>query len=455
MLPILSRVAACVQDGEVLDEAERRPGGQVTNDLLLGAQAYATPAPEATAENRQLFFAGNSFFNQPWVEAPASTANRDGIGPLFNARSCAGCHFRDGRGEPPTPEDPTALGLLLRLSVPGAGPHGEVLPEPRYGGQLQPFSNPGVPAEGQIHIDRVALHGAYADGEAYSLEEPFYSIAAPGYGELAPDLLLSPRVAPAVFGVGLLEAIGTEDVESWADPDDADGDGISGRPNRVWDVAAGELRLGRFGWKAEQPSVRQQSAGAFLGDMGLTSSLFPEQECSPIQLACLSAADGGRPEVEDHLLHRVDVYQRLLAVPIRQRWDDDEVLAGRALFREIGCADCHRPSFVTSQDDELEELHGQRIWPYTDLLLHDMGEGLADHRPSFAADGREWRTPPLWGLGLIPVVNGHNRLLHDGRARGVAEAILWHGGEAEASRDAFVLLDAEERHKLVSFVESL
>lgn len=444
-----------VQAEADVDPSEQFPGGDVTNTWLLGIHAFSLPAPHITTDNDALFFSGNGFFDQAWVQAPASTKSRDGLGPLFNARSCSSCHFRDGRGQPPTAADPTALGLLLRLSVPGHGPHGAIVPEPSYGGQLHPFATGDVPAEGSIVVSTIERPGHYADGEPYVLLEPSYAIADLGYGAIADDVRISPRVAPAVFGVGLLEAIVDEDLTRLADPDDLDGDGISGRANRVWDVERGQVVRGRFGWKAEQPTVRQQSAGAFLGDLGLTTSLFPQAQCTSVQVECAQAIDGGSPEVADALLLRVDVYQRLLAVPVRQRVDDPEVLAGRELFRTIGCADCHTPSFVTAAQGDLPELTDQRIWPYTDLLLHDMGPALSDHRPTYLATGAEWRTPPLWGLRLYPVVSGHDRLLHDGRARGVAEAILWHGGEGETSREAFRELSATQRGQLVAFVESL
>ncbi|MCA9642942.1 MAG: c-type cytochrome, partial [Myxococcales bacterium] len=239
-----------------------------------------------------------------------------------------------------------------------------------------------------------------------------------------------------------------------ADPDDADGDGISGRLNHVWDAEQGALAVGRMGWKSEQPNVRLQSAGAFLGDIGITSSIFSQQDCSGSQAECLAATPGGAPELGDDLLDRVQLYGRLLAVPARIGYDAPQILRGKQAFKDAGCASCHTPSHMTGESD-LPELAHQTIWPYTDMLLHDMGPALSDERPVFEAQGAEWRTPPLWGNGRYQDVNGHQRLLHDGRARGVAEAILWHGGEAEAAKDAFKTLSREEREALVAFVESL
>lgn len=443
-----SRIAA-------FEPAERLPGGTTTNTLLRGANAFTPPADNLSDAHELEFFTGNSFFNQGWVEAGASTESRDGLGPLFNARSCAGCHFKDGRGRPPERGETEVQGFLVRLSVPGADARGGPVPEPRYGGQLQPFALPGVPAEGQVEIHYEEVPGQYGDGEAYSLARPSYRFVALGYGALADDVRFSPRTAQALIGLGLLEAVPEERLVALADPDDVNGDGVSGRIHHVWDQSLGRPGVGRFGWKAEQPSVLQQVAGAFLGDIGITSSLNPEGGCQPGQQACRDAASGGAPEIADRLLERVSTYSRTLAVPVRDAFDSSDVLRGKYLFTSMGCADCHVPSHRTGKVGDLPELSEQLIFPYTDLLLHDMGDDLSDERPVFEADGPEWRTAPLWGLRYYRVVNRHERLLHDGRARGVAEAILWHGGEGEMAREAFREASRAERAVLVEFVESL
>lgn len=437
-----------------VESGEWLPGGETTNTLLLGRNAFARHVSNISSENERMFFSGNALFNDPWVQAPASTGNRDGLGPLFNARSCSACHGDDGRGLPPTASDEDFLGLLIRLSVPGEGPHGGPLPSEAYGDQLQPFSVAGVPNEGSPRVSYQQVTGSYADGTPYALLQPDYVIEDMNYGVPDEAPLVSARIAPQVIGLGLLEAIPEERIRALADPDDADGDGISGRPNEVWDVELAAHTLGRFGWKAEQPTVRQQSAGAFLGDMGITSPVFPNQDCTSLQPDCANAIHGGEPEIDDALFHRVVVYTSLLAVPVRRDWESNEVRRGKRLFEQADCVSCHVPSHVTGPH-EFDEVEDQRIWPYTDLLLHDMGEGLADGRPVFEADGREWRTPPLWGIGLFDAVNGDTRLMHDGRARGVAEAILWHGGEAASARDAFVAMPAADREALVAFVRSL
>lgn len=426
------------------------PGGDATNRLLFGGNAFSLPAPNLTAEHEQDFHSGNAFFNQSWVEAPASTMARDGLGPLFNARSCSGCHFRDGRAAPPDDGVAPFVGLLIRLSIPGEdGP----VPDPVYGGQLQDQANPGVPVEAIPAITWEEMPGTFDDGTPYSLRKPSYTIASEAYGAMPADLMISPRVAPFMIGLGLLEAIPAERLEELSDGDDVDGDGISGRLQ--WHEVDGARVPGRFGWKGDAPDVAHQVAGAFAGDMGLTSRLVPADDCTESQPECLAEASGGAPEVQDHILDLVSLYSRSLAVPARRAADDPAVLRGRTSFRELGCTGCHEPSHTTGAST-LPELEGQEIWPYTDLLLHDLGEGLSDHRPVSEATGSEWQTAPLWGLGLVDEVSGHPaRFLHDGRARNLTEAILWHEGEGEATRDAFLALPSSARADLIAFLEDL
>lgn len=443
--------------GPIIAEVEAHewlPGGDTTNTLLFGSNAFVRPAENITDEHELQFYSGNSFFNQAWVQAPASTENRDGLGPLFNARSCSACHFKDGRGRPPLEAGEDFLGLLLRLSIPGTTETGDALPEPTYGHQFQPFAINGIEAEGKALVEYTETSFTYTDGTEYSLLFPTYSLEELAYGPLHEDVMVSPRVAQAVIGLGLLGSIKESEILANADPFDADEDGISGRINLVWDELNQEMTLGRFGWKAEQPTVEQQAAAAFNGDIGITTSIFPIDECSDNQLDCQDAVSGGDPEIRDELVEKVVTYARLLAVPMRKKHGNSTVLRGKWLFQQSGCDDCHIARYQTGTSD-LEELENQEIWPYTDLLLHDMGEDLADNRPSFDATGSEWRTPPLWGIGRYPAVNGHDRLLHDGRARGVAEAILWHGGEAETSRETFRGMPASDRAALIEFVESL
>lgn len=426
--------------------------GGDTTAFSDGANAFELSARNLPNDIRRTFEVGDSFFNQNWVTAPASTEARDGLGPTHNALSCSSCHSHDGRGKPPDhPGDPER-GLLLRLSVPG--PSGPV-DEPRYGGQLQDRAIIGVPPEGRIIVSYEERPGQYPDGTPFSLRQPVYSIQELAYGPLHPDVMISPRVAPATIGMGLLEAIPEENVLALSDPDDADGDGISGRPNYVPDVQSGEPKLGRFGWKSNQPTVEQQAAGAFLGDIGITPSLFPEENCPKGQDACQAAPNGGEPEVPDERLEKVTIYTQTLAVPAMRDYDDEQVQQGARLFVQTQCAACHTPMHLTGDTHPLEPLREQVIFPYTDLLLHDMGDGLADNRPDGLATGREWRTPPLWGIGLVETVNKHTMFLHDGRARNLEEAILWHEGEANESRMQFMALTKDEREALIRFLESI
>lgn len=433
-----------------VEEGEWLVGGETTNTMLLGGNAFLRPAANLAAAEEQAFYSGNSFFNQAWVEAPASTDRRDGLGPLFNARTCSGCHMRDGKAAPPDDGVGPFVGLLLRLSVPG--PDGAPVPDPVYGGQLQDQALPGVPVEALPRVAWSEEPGTLADGTAYSLLRPTWSIEQTGYGPLPDDLMISPRIAPHMIGLGLLEAVPEDWIAALEDPDDDDGDGISGRRQRL--PGPGGERTGRFGWKGDAPDVADQSAGAFLGDMGLTSPLRLDPECTEVQTECLSAPHGGEPEVDPDSFDRVVLYSRAVAPPVRRKADDPDVLAGKGLFGQLGCDGCHVPS-VTTGEGALDAFSNQLIWPYTDLLLHDMGEDLADGRPVAAASGREWKTPPLWGLGLMQDVSGHTRYLHDGRARSLEEAILWHGGEAEESRVLYTELSSEDRALLLEFLGDL
>lgn len=460
----LVTVAACSgDDGSEAAPAEdtattidRTASGGDATVGVAGAGAFEQPVPGLEGEDRRAFAVGNNFFNDNWVTAPASTDGRDGLGPTFNAQSCSSCHFRDGRGQPPVDPDDPERGLLLRISV--LDEDGEIVPHPVYGDQLQDRSIEGVPAEGRIHIDLVEQRGSYADGTPYVLQRPEYSVVDTAFGSLDDTVegtvVLSPRVAPFVFGVGLLEGIPEADVVAGADPDDSDGDGISGRPNRAVDPRTGEEALGRFGWKAQVATVEAQSAGAFLGDIGITTPLSGPENCPPAQTACAAAPDGGTPEVDEHKLDRVTFYTRTLAVPARRAVGEPETDAGEQLFADLGCASCHTPR-ATTGPSEVAALDRQSIAPYTDLLLHDMGDGLADGRPDGLATGSEWRTPPLWGIGLVETVSGHSRYLHDGRARDLTEAVLWHGGEAQSAQAGFLELSSEDRQALIVFLESL
>ncbi|QDQ27445.1 c-type cytochrome [Chitinimonas arctica] len=461
LLPLLlltGAAAATLQFVPPFDPAEKLPGGDTTVHET-GKNALSLAAANLTDDQTTAFDIGNSFFKKNWVEAPASTTARDGLGPHFIAHSCGACHTEDGRGAPPVfsnglqSEQPVAL--LFRLSIPGRAPHGSPKPEPRYGGQFNNSAISEVKPEGQVQIRYEEIAGQFADGSHYSLLKPSYAFTDLGYGPMHPATLVSPRVAPHMTGLGLLEAIRERDILANARRQAADKEGIQGRPNRVWDAYANKMVIGRFGWKANSGTVAHQSAAAFNGDLGITSSRFPAEECMPSQTDCRKAPRGGHPEIPDKLLDQVILYSRTQAVPAARDLDDPAALRGRTLFHQARCASCHVPRYVTGEFKAIPQLGGQTIYPYTDLLLHDMGEGLADHRPDHLAGGRDWKTPPLWGLGLVPVVNGHTRYLHDGRARNLLEAVLWHGGEAEASKQFVLNLSQQDRENLVRFLTSL
>lgn len=417
--------------------------------------AFTFNAPVLDRYQRLNFFVGDSFFNQNWVTAPASTTARDGLGPMFNSRSCAGCHFKDGRGRPPLFVGEAPTGYLIRLSIPERDITGSYLGDPTYGSQFHDRALEGVAPEGDLIVEYTEVLGEFADGTPYSLRQPFIRLENMTYGELHPEVMLSPRVANQVIGLGLLEAISETTLLALADPTDRDGDGISGRPNYVWDYYNNQQTIGRFGWKANQPHLLQQTAAAFNGDIGITTSLFPLQNCVTGQVDCLNAIDGGMPEISDDDLLKVVLYMQTIAVPAQRNPDDPQVQQGYQLFLDADCNSCHIETLETGIHPSVPALSHQTIYPYTDLLLHDMGEGLADGAPDYEATGQEWRTPPLWGIGLFETVNGHTNYLHDGRARNLMEAILWHGGEAEASRDTFINMTAEERDALLAFLRSL
>jgi len=433
-------------------------GGDTTVDTT-GPRAFRSIAANADNTLVAPFLFGQRIFDVVWDHEPIISPVLDGLGPLFNRRSCRECHEGNGRGRPPEHVGQPMKSMLVRLSIPGTGAHGGPNPVPNYGDQLQDRAVDGVAPEGQAVITYKEIPGEFADGMPYSLRKPTVKFVNLAYGDLPGDTLASARVASPVIGLGLLQTVPEETLRALADPDDEDGDGISGRVNIAWDANAQQMAPGRFGWKANVPSLRHQSAGAALGDMGLTSPIFAEDLCEPVQADCRAmaekvAATANAPEILEELFTPVEMYMLLLAVPRQRNTDDPAVQRGELLFRAVGCSGCHMPTLVTGQGS-LDAISYQRIHAFTDLLVHDMGEGLADHRPDYAASGREWRTQPLWGIGLTYEVGAFNFHLHDGRARSLTEAILWHGGEAEPPREAFRNMSKEQRGDLLAFLGSL
>lgn len=434
------------------EDGEQLSGGETTVSNV-SEEAFGFSAVNLTIDQQVDFGVGNSFFRQNWVSAPSSTTARDGLGPFFNAHSCSSCHFKDGRGRPPLFDGEDRSGLLFRFTIAGQDANGIGFPDPVYGGQLQDHAILGQTPEGQFTISFQQISETYADGTIVVLQKPLYTITNLGYGSLA-NVQISPRIANQIIGLGLLEAIPQSTILGFADENDLNNDGVSGKPNYVYDFATNTTQLGRFGWKSNQPTIRQQVAAALSGDMGITSSLFPN-ESGPFGVDLDAIPNGGTPEISDINLNRMALYSSTLAVPARRNYTDQNVLRGKKTFETIQCTSCHIPKIQTGNTHSIAALRNQTIRPYTDLLLHDMGQDLADNATDFKASGSEWRTPPLWGIGLIKIVNGHTNLMHDGRARNVEEAILWHGGEAQKAKDKFKKLSKQQREDLLAFINSL
>jgi CxxC motif-containing protein (DUF1111 family) len=439
-----ARILAPTTDFTAPEPNEMLSGGTGTNVTVFTRDAFSQPTSAFAFDQRFEFDLGQAVFDRPWVAAPASTIASDGLGPYFNARSCSGCHIREGRGHPPQEGDTNMVSMLFSLSDASGAP------DPVYGAQFQDMAVTGMASEGKVRVRYEPVDYTYPDGETVTLRKPLYSTDT----QLSDGVALNPRIAPPMIGLGLLQAIEDEDILAHADPDDLDGDGISGRAERLGDGA-----LGRFGWKHTTASIMEQSALAFSNDMGLSTWVFPAPygDCTEAQEACITAFHGdadGMPEVADELLDYVSAYSANLAVPARRDLDDPDVLAGKALFYQAGCISCHMPKHATGPDNP-PEVANQLIWPYSDLLLHDMGEGLADLTPTRDVPASEWRTPPLWGIGLTETVSGHTHYLHDGRANSLEEAILWHGGEATSAREAFANYTEAERARVLRFLESL
>ncbi|MGH8629251.1 MAG: di-heme oxidoredictase family protein, partial [Burkholderiales bacterium] len=431
---------------------------------ITGAGAYSVPVATLDAEQGKAFAGGHDHFREAWVVAP-DMSGVWGLGPTFNEDRCSKCHESNGRARAPAGEHEPMRGMLVRLSLPGRDAHGAPKPHPNYGDQLNDKNIPGVAAEGRTIVRYRPKPVQFADGDTATLRAPSIEFTDLQFGPLDEDVQVSPRVAPAVFGLGLLEAVPEAQILAIAAAQEQHG--VSGRPNYVWDYENDRPALGRFGWKANQPSLRQQVASAFLGDIGATSWIFQQENCPGLQKACRDlpsavrcGGQGGctgqyRPEVVPSRLSNLTLYLQALAVPARRNLGDADVRHGEKLFERAGCAVCHVAQLKTGEKPAIKSAANQIIRPYTDLLLHDMGEDLADGRPDFEAGGSEWRTTPLWGLGLLAAVSGHTDLLHDGRARDVSEAILWHGGEAQDSREAFRAMSKADREALVRFVNSL
>lgn len=431
---------------------------------------YLQPLPGLSVEERKVFDAGEKVFRTAWLVFPSMPiANWEyvrpppmtawGLGPTFIANSCMACHVQGGHGKTPEQPGQTVFQQLLRISLPGEDAQGRPRRHPMYGDQIQVFDTIAAnrkhikQGEADVLVDWLPEPVMLPDGTRVELRKPRIRVEQLAFGPLGDDVMMSLRNARAVFGLGYLEAISEADILALAALQKTQG--LNGRPNTVRDDVTGTVALGRFGWKANQPSVRQQIAAAFLGDMGVTSTLYPRQNCPAAQEDCRAMPPGDKAELRQADFDLITLWVLALDAPAVRDPSRADIQRGANLFRQAACAHCHVPEMKTGKFAALPALSERTVRAYTDLLLHDMGPGLADGRPDFKAGPRDWRTSPLWGIGLSKQVNGSTDLLHDGRARNVLEAILWHGGEAQRSRDAFAALPAADREALIAFVNSL
>ncbi|MBB5637968.1 CxxC motif-containing protein (DUF1111 family) [Pedobacter cryoconitis] len=443
-----------------LTDEELQGGVNGTINLQTG-DAFAQPIPPMLTADVINFKVGRSFFHTNWVTAPASTQAVDGLGPIFNTSSCNSCHVEDGRGRTPFSPTEQLSSVLMRLSIPGQDPHGGPNPEPDLGLQFRNNAILQANPDGQVYVVYTNSTVTYPDGSTTILRVPAYQFKNLRNGHPV-NFMSSPRIAPQLIGMGLLQAVPEATILSFIAANNAKNDGIKGKANYVWNVEKQQVMLGRFGWKANEPDIRQQVAGALSGDIGITTPIFPAASLYGIELTLFgSLPDGsnkpGEAELPEPFFTNTVFYTEALAVPQRRNWKDATVVHGKALFVQVACARCHNPEMKTGNFSDVPLLSNQTIHPYTDLLLHDMGPDLADGRGDYLASGSEWRTQPLWGIGLVNLVNNNNGmfLMHDGRARTIEEAILWHGGEASNSKQAFMKLSKADRDALIKFVNDL
>lgn len=438
----------CNKASEFPDDGyDTRLSGGAATTFDATSKAFTHPVDGLNARDLHVHELGDASFEQSFVSAPAII--HGGLGPVFNNVSCISCHHNDGKGTPTAGFNNSSL--LIRISLPGEDEHNAPLSIPGFGFQLQDQSVFSSTPEAHVNIAYSDLPVTYPDGSTVILRKPTYTLTNP-YFPLPAVYNSSPRMAPPVFGLGLIEAIPESTILSFADADDADGDGISGKPNYIYDTLSKRMDLGRFGLKANVINILHQVAFAYQQDIGVSNYVAPLENCAGQQ-----QDDGLKddPELPDSILNAVAFYVKSLAVPARRNVTDVDIKAGEKIFTQIQCSRCHIPTIQTGVDLSLPQISNQRIHPYTDLLLHDMGDGLADGRPDYLATGNEWRTMPLWGIGLFPKTNGTAFYLHDGRARSIEEAILWHGGEAAKAKDQFMNLSKTDRDKLLKFLNSL
>lgn len=453
-LAVQCAVTGAWADAPTTDPAQAITMGGALTHYDRSRDAYSRPAPGLSSIELRRFGLGNRVFNTRWVEAPASVSGFDGLGPIFNRDSCSGCHLRDGRGSPPDSGQTERKDTFV-VKVAATHRRTQRLVANTFGPQLNTAAIAGVAPEGRAVVRYREISGRYADKSAFSLRQPVVELRDTSFA-VDRRMRLHVRVAPAVFGLGLIEAVPADAIIAYADPGDANRDGISGRVN--WVTAPGDTtaRVGRFGWKARVARLVDQSVDAAIEDIGLTSSVHPQQNCTAAEVSCANIGSGDEVELSAPLLTALVGYLQSLGVPARASTQAPQRRAdGFRLFKQLKCDGCHRPMLITGDEHPVALLRNQTIFPYSDFLLHDMGADMAGAANDGDAAASEWRTQPLWGLSLLETVNGHILLLHDGRARSVSEAILWHGGEGTAAREAFRRASSEERLVLSEFVMSL
>jgi len=404
-------------------------------------------------EELDMHILGKSFFRIPWVEAPSATTARDGLGPLFSANTCIHCHPNNSNGVVNDTNLNISRSLVMRLSVSNIKNINNnliktngFLPEPTYGGQLSFNGTSDVNYEGGVDVEYTYIGSKYDDGEVYELRKPTFKLTNLQYGPLDKDINIAPHKALSLIGLGAIESISDKDILINEDIDDKNKDGISGKANWVYNPETNSTELGRFTWKGASASVKHQSANAAHNDMGLSNPLYPNHNCTDAQVECQNALKGHHDfDLPMHRLDAITFYLKTLKIPLQRKSANFD--KGEKIFNDLGCVKCHVDSFNTSD--------GVEIKPYSDFLLHDMGEQLSDGHTIFMAEKNEFRTPPLWGLGLYKKASGELNLLHDGRARSIEEAILWHGGEASNSARAFKALEKKDRDYLVEFLNGI
>jgi len=422
----------------------------LASSTFLNAGSLQIPVSSLNNSQVDTFVLGKSFFRTPWVEAPSATTARDGLGPLFSANTCIGCHPENGKGSVYNSKGQLSRSLVTRLSIDkhqNRDTKMGFVPEPAYGSQLSINGVYGVPYEGKPSRNYTTETIALGKNKKVILRKPHYGVINLQYGDMSKDVILSQRVAPALIGLGLLEQISDNQLLVNEDINDTDSDGISGKANWVYSPETLNLEIGRFNWKANVSKVKHQVAGAMSNDMGLTSPLYPIENCTKVQNECLNSPKGR--DTFDVPMKRLDAVTFYLKhLKVLQAKQDKHYKEGLKIFKQISCSSCHIPTFTLSD--------GKSIHPFSDLLLHDMGKGLADGRVEFQATGSEFRTSPLWGISVCKqILKKRINFLHDGRAGTIEEAILWHGGEAEQAKNNFINLAPWKQKVLIHFLERL